>query len=83
MATPTSACLRAAASLTGVAGHRDHLAVLLHELGQAQLVLGRHPAEHVQLGKPAEHFVVAQVLQFGAGDHAGPRGRARRRWREL
>ena len=33
----------------GVAGHRDDVAVLLHEPGEAQLVFGRHAAEHVQV----------------------------------
>jgi Sodium/hydrogen exchanger family len=41
-----------------------------------QLVLGCHPAEHVQSGKLADHFGVGQVLQFGAGEHAGPTARA-------
>jgi hypothetical protein len=26
----------------------------------------------VQLGKPGDHHIVGQVLQLGAGDHAGP-----------
>jgi hypothetical protein len=30
----------------------------------------------VQGGKPAEHFGIRQVLQLGAGDHAGPTAQA-------
>ena len=54
----------------GVAGHRDDLAGLLHEPGQAHLVLGRDPAEHVQLRQPFDHLVVGQPLQLGPGDDA-------------
>ncbi len=36
----------------GVAGHGDDQALLLHEPGQAQLVLRGDPAEHVQVGQP-------------------------------
>ncbi len=55
-----------------VAGHRDDLAVLLHELGQPKLVFRGDPAEDVQPGQPLDHLVIGQVLQLGAGDDAGP-----------
>ena len=60
----------------GVAGHRDHLTGLPHEPGQPQLVLGGHPAEHVQSGQLAGHFGIGQVLQFGAGEQPRPAARA-------
>ena len=56
----------------GVAGHRDDLAGLLHESGEADLVLGRDPAEHVQLRESFDHLGVGQALQIGAGDEPGP-----------
>ena len=45
----------------GVAGHRDDLAGLLHQPGEANLVLRRDPAEDVQLRELADHLVVVQV----------------------
>ena len=65
----------------GVAGHGDDLAGLLHEPGQPHLVLGRDPAEHVQLRQPFDHLGVGQLLQLGAGDDARARARAGRRSR--
>ena len=37
----------------GVAGHRHDQPLLLHQPGEAELVLRRDPAEDVQLGEPA------------------------------
>ena len=53
-----------------VAGHGDDLARLLHESGEADLVLGRDPAEDVELREPFDHLGVGQLLQIGAGDDA-------------
>ena len=48
----------------GVAGHGNDLAGFLHEPGEADLVLGRDPAEHVELRQPFDHLGVGQL----AGD---------------
>ena len=56
----------------GVAGHGDDLAGLLHEPGEADLVLGRDPAEHVQLRQAFDHLGVGQPLEVRAGDEPGP-----------
>ena len=56
----------------GVAGHGDDLAGLLHEPGEAHLVLGRDPAEHVQLRQALDHLGVGQPLEIRAGDEPGP-----------
>ena len=71
MATPMSACLRAAASLTASPVIATTSPDCCMSSRQPELVLGRHPAEDVQLGKPLDDLLVGQVLQFGAGDHAG------------
>ena len=41
-----------------VAGHRHDQPLLLHQPGEAQLVLRRDAAEHVQLGQPADELLV-------------------------
>ena len=56
----------------GVAGHRHDLAGLLHQPRQPNLVLGRDPAEHVQLREALDDLVVGELLELGPGDHAGP-----------
>ena len=45
----------------GVAGHRHDLAGLLHQPGEADLVLGRDATEHVQLRQLLDHFCVGEV----------------------
>ena len=45
----------------GVAGHRHDLAGLLHQPGQADLVLGGDPAEDVQLRQLLDDLVVGEV----------------------
>ena len=40
----------------GVAGHRHDLTGLLHQPGEADLVLGGDPAEDVQLGQLLDHL---------------------------
>ena len=55
-----------------VAGHRHDLAGLLHQPGEADLVLGCDPAEHVQLREAFDHLGVGQLLEIGAGDEPGP-----------
>ena len=55
-----------------VAGHRDDLAGLLHESGEADLVLGCDPPEHVQLREALDHLGVRQLLEIRAGDEPGP-----------
>ena len=47
----------------GVAGHGDDLAGLLHEPGEAHLVLGGDAAEDVQLRELLDHLVVAELLR--------------------
>src|SRR4051812_34902986 len=54
-----------------VAGHRHHLARLLHQPGQTDLVFGGDPTEHVQLRELLYDLLVAEVGKFGTGDHAG------------
>ncbi len=39
-----------------VTGHRHDQALLLHDAGEAELVLGRDPAEDVELGQPAREL---------------------------
>ena len=58
----------------GVAGHRHDLAGLLHQPGEADLVLGGDAAEDVQLRELLDHLLVAEVGEVGAGDH--PRSEA-------
>ena len=53
-----------------VAGHRHDQPLLLHEPGQAELVLRGDPAEHVQLGEPALDLLVGHRLQLAAADRA-------------
>ena len=64
-----------------VAGHRDHVALLLEQPDQADLVLGRHPRDHPDLVELAQELLVAHRGELGAGDRpaldaelAGDRG---------
>ena len=57
----------------GVAGHRDDQALLLHGPREAQLVLRRDAAEHVQLREARDELLVGERLQLGAADRPGPR----------
>ena len=54
-----------------VAGHRHDQALLLHDAGETELVLGRDPTEHVELRQPAGELVVGQCLQLAPADRAG------------
>ena len=65
-----------------VAGHRDDVALSLQQLDQPDLVLGRDPGDHADLGQLLEQLVVAHRGELGAGDRAaldpqltGDRGR--------
>ena len=61
MATPMSACLSAAASLTASPVMATTSPASCIRLGEAELVLGGDPAEDVQLGESGDDLVVAQV----------------------
>ena len=54
----------------GVAGHRDYVARLLHQLGQSQLVLRSDATEHMQVGKLPHDLFVGEALQLGSGQDA-------------
>src|ERR1700735_4410282 len=65
MATPMSACLSAAASLTA----SPVIATTSPDCCMG-LAGGRLSSGAMQAGKPLDHRGIAQVLQLGAGDHA-------------
>ena len=65
MATPMSACLSAAASLTASPVIATTSPGLLHQASQPELVLRRHPAEDVQLRQPLDHLGVREGLELG------------------
>ena len=66
IATPTSACLSAAASLTASPVIATTSPGLLHQPGEAHLVLGSDATEHVQLRQRRDHFLVGHLVELGA-----------------
>ena len=73
IATPMSAFFRAAASLTASPVMATIWPVVLHRSDEAQLVLGSHAAEDVELSGSAlgAARIVGHRLELGAGDDPG------------
>ena len=51
-----------------VAGHRDDVALLLERVDEADLVLGRHPGDHADLGQLGGELLVGERGELGAGE---------------
>jgi hypothetical protein len=67
MAMPMSACLRAGASLTPVAGHCHHLAARLQGAHQAQLLLGFDTGEYVGFLRGERQRFLVERRQLAPG----------------
>ena len=66
MATPMSACLMAAASLTASPGHGDNLAALLQLLHQAQLVLRGDATKHRERVEACLQLLIRERGELGS-----------------
>ena len=54
----------------GIPGHRDHVARLLHQASEPDLVLGGHSSEDVELRESLDDLGIREVRKIGPRDHA-------------
>ena len=65
---PDIGLLQGCGVVDGVTGHGDDVAAVLHQPGQAHLVLRRDPSEDVDIGQGCGQFRVAHGCQVGSAD---------------